>query len=105
MAANIFSPSIAAAVPMKPCHGPHRAEFERLAEHVMRAQLALGSAIPVVPQHCRPPALKALHSDDILHEECARAVNFRKDRRISRYTSLSHKTHFGGRWSFEVPLL
>ena len=49
----------------------------------MRAQLALGSAIPVVPQHCRPPALKALHSDDILHEECARAVNFRKDRRIS----------------------
>jgi hypothetical protein len=59
MAANIFSPSIAAAVPMKPCHGPHRADFERLAEHVMRVQLALGSTIPVVPQHCRPPAPQA----------------------------------------------
>jgi len=54
MTANIFSPSIAAAVPMKPCHGPHRADFERLAEHVMRVQLALGATIPVIPQHCRP---------------------------------------------------
>ena len=60
MTANIFSPSIAAAVPMKPGHGPHRADFERLAEHVMCAQLAISSTIPVVPQHCRPQPLKAL---------------------------------------------
>jgi hypothetical protein len=53
MTANIFSPSIAAAVPMKPGHGPHRADFERLAEHVMCVQLALGATIPVIPQHCR----------------------------------------------------
>src|SRR4030095_16658440 len=63
MTANIFSPSIAAAVPMKPCHGPHRADFERLAEHVMCVQRAISSTVPVVSQHCRPKhhrPLKAL---------------------------------------------
>src|SRR4029453_2186854 len=53
MTANIFSPSIAAAVPMKPGHGPHRADFEQLAEHVMCVQRAISSTVPVVPQHCR----------------------------------------------------
>jgi len=51
--ANIFLPSIAAAVPMKAGHGPHRADFERLAKHVMCVQLAISSTIPLVPQHCR----------------------------------------------------
>src|SRR5262245_1029613 len=53
MTANIFSPSIAAAVPMKPCHGSHRADFERLAKHVMCVQRAISSTVPIVSQHCR----------------------------------------------------
>jgi hypothetical protein len=54
MTANIFSSGIAAAVPIKPCHAPHRADFGGLAEHVMRAQLPFGSAVLVVPQHRHP---------------------------------------------------
>ena len=47
---------------MKAGHGPHRADFERLAKHVMCVQLAISSTIPLVPQHCRsaPQAFKAL---------------------------------------------
>jgi hypothetical protein len=52
--ANIFLAIIAAAIPMKAGHGPHRADFERLAKHVMCIQLAISSTIPVIPQHCRP---------------------------------------------------
>jgi hypothetical protein len=80
MTANIFSPSIAAAVPMKPRHGPHRADFERLAEHVMRVQLALGYPChPATLSSLTPQALKVLQkaapSDDALHKEYARALS------------------------------
>jgi hypothetical protein len=52
---------------MKAGHGPHRADFERLAKHVMCIQLAISSTVPVVPQHCRSQhhmlftALRKLH--------------------------------------------
>ena len=34
MAADIFSPGVAAAVPIKSCHRLDRADFKRLAQHV-----------------------------------------------------------------------
>src|SRR4029453_19262009 len=53
VATNVLSPSVAAAVPIKPCHGFARAVFKRLAEHVARYMPPTRSIIAVVPQHCR----------------------------------------------------
>ena len=51
--ANVLSPGVAAAIPIKSCHGFDRADIKRLAEHVSGAAPPTASVTPIVPQHCR----------------------------------------------------
>jgi hypothetical protein len=51
--ANVLSPGVAAAIPIKSRHGFDRAEIKRLAEHVSGAAPPTASVTPIVPQHCR----------------------------------------------------
>ena len=51
--ANVFSPGVAAAIPIKSCHGFDRADIKRLAEHVSGATPPIASVTPIVPQHSR----------------------------------------------------
>jgi hypothetical protein len=54
--ADVLSPSVAAAVPIKACHGFDRADFKRLAEHVAGRKLPPpASTIPIIPQRRRVP--------------------------------------------------
>ena len=52
MTANVLSPGVAAAIPIKSCHGVDRADIKRLAKHVSGATPPTASVTPIVPQHC-----------------------------------------------------
>jgi hypothetical protein len=46
--ANVLSPGVAAAIPIKSCHGFDRTDIKRLTEHVSGA----APVTLIVPQHC-----------------------------------------------------
>ena len=54
MTANILLARIAAAVPIKPCHGLYRTELKRLAQHIAGCRAPSASITCVVPQHGVP---------------------------------------------------
>jgi len=51
--ANVLSPGVAAAIPIKSCHRFDRADIKGLAEHVSGGAPLTTSVAPIVPQHCR----------------------------------------------------
>ena len=52
VAADILSPSVAAAVPKEARHGVYRAELKPVTEHVTGCVPPTSSVTAVVPQHC-----------------------------------------------------
>ena len=52
MAADVLSPSVAAAVPKEARHGVYRAELKPVTEHVTGCVPPTSSITAVVPQHC-----------------------------------------------------
>ena len=55
--ANILSPGVAAAIPIKSRHGFDRTDIKRLAEHISWTTPPTASVTPIAPQHCRLPPL------------------------------------------------
>ena len=63
--ANVLSPGVAAAIPIKSRHGFDRTDIKRLAEHISWATPPTASVTPIVPQHCRlPPSPNSQQASD-----------------------------------------
>jgi hypothetical protein len=78
--AKVLSPSVAAAVPIKTCHGLNRAGFKRFAEYVASCRSSTVSIIPIVPQHglCPSGLTRASEADRGFAQEaiasCSRTI-------------------------------
>jgi hypothetical protein len=57
MTANVLSPSVAAAVPIKSCHRLDRTDFKWLTEHISGGVPPTAAISGIVSQHCRPSTL------------------------------------------------
>lgn len=57
MAPNVLSPGVATAIPVKPGHGPDRADFQGLAEHVTGPIRPPTSITAIVSEHAVLPGI------------------------------------------------